>query len=293
MRTFGRVDLRDPEGCELGAVLAQPKRLALLTYLAIAHNGGFCRRDTVLAMFWPELDEDHARGALRQAVRFLRKSLGPDVVRGRGEGELGVRDASVSCDALAFEAACSKADLAHALGIYQGDFLDGFFASGAPGFERWVETKRQELRWSAVRAASTLAERSQKEADFPAACEWARRALALAPYNEAATRRVISLLSQLGDRAGAIRSYDDLARRLAEEFEVEPSPETRALVDAVRFGESSVSASSRATTASHSKPTKPDANRRTEPQMKSIAVLPFALVGENPKAKLQVTPDGS
>jgi TolB-like protein len=286
LRTFGRVDLRDREGSELRAVVAQPKRLALLAYLAIAHNGGFCRRDTVLAMFWPELNEEHARGALRQAVRFLRKSLGTDIVRGRGEAELGVCNVSLSCDVVAFEAACSKGDFAQALELYRGDFLDGFFASGAPGFERWVDSKRQELRWSAVRGASMLAEQGQKAGEFAAAAEWARRASALAPYDEATVRRVISLLSQLGDRTAAIRAYDELSRRLAEEFEVEPSPETKALVDAVRFGGSrGVAEAEDAPLARHSVQGKYGTERSAEHQMRSIAVLPFAVVGEDPEAR--------
>ena len=36
LSTFGSVDLQDPEGRDLRPVLAQPKRLALLIYLAAA-----------------------------------------------------------------------------------------------------------------------------------------------------------------------------------------------------------------------------------------------------------------
>src|SRR6266700_2976656 len=68
LRTLGAVDLKDSEGRELRPLLTQPKRLALLTYLALAGSSGFRRRDTVVALFWPELDEEHARGSLPEAL---------------------------------------------------------------------------------------------------------------------------------------------------------------------------------------------------------------------------------
>ncbi|MGH7476763.1 MAG: BTAD domain-containing putative transcriptional regulator, partial [Longimicrobiales bacterium] len=52
--------------------------------------------------------------------------------------------------------------------------------------------------------------------------------------DERGIRRLIALLDRAGDRAGAIVAYEDFARRLAEELEVEPAPETRALVEEVR-----------------------------------------------------------
>src|SRR5512144_517104 len=76
LRTLGGLDLRDADGRELRPVIGQPKRFALLAYLAQAGHQGFRRRDTITALFWPELDQEHARGALRQALRFLRRELG-------------------------------------------------------------------------------------------------------------------------------------------------------------------------------------------------------------------------
>src|SRR4051812_8544668 len=76
LQTLGGLDLRDAKGRELRAVLRQPKRFALLAYLAVATPRGFHRRDTLLGLFWPELNQKHARNALNQAVHVLRHSLG-------------------------------------------------------------------------------------------------------------------------------------------------------------------------------------------------------------------------
>jgi len=53
LRVLGTVDLRDDGGRDLNAILAQPKRLALLTYLALARPSGFHRREVLLSISWP------------------------------------------------------------------------------------------------------------------------------------------------------------------------------------------------------------------------------------------------
>ena len=67
-----------------------------------------------------------------------------------------------------------------------------------------------------------------------AAGHWARRALALAPDDEGEARNLMQLLGRLGDRAGAVRAYEEFARRLRVEYQVEPAPETLAMITTVR-----------------------------------------------------------
>ena len=43
-------------------MLRQPRRLALLVYLALAHPKGLHQRDKLLALFWPEMDTTRADG---------------------------------------------------------------------------------------------------------------------------------------------------------------------------------------------------------------------------------------
>lgn len=90
LRTLGTLDLRGTDGREFRRILQQPKRLALLVYLAVSTPRRFHRRDALLALFWPELDTDHARGALRRSLHFLRGILGDNVIVGRGEEEIGL-----------------------------------------------------------------------------------------------------------------------------------------------------------------------------------------------------------
>jgi len=82
LRMLGRLSLTAADGREMRTLLGQPRRFALLAYLAAATPPGFHRRDSLLALFWPELDQEHARTALRQALRVLRAALGAGAVWG-------------------------------------------------------------------------------------------------------------------------------------------------------------------------------------------------------------------
>lgn len=233
-RTLGSLDLRSSEGSELRAVTSQPKRLALLAYLAAAEPGGLHRRDSLLGLFWPELDQEHARNALRQAVHFLRRELGAEVVVGRGDELLGVDETRLSCDAAEFRRRLASGDRLDALDLYRGDFLPGFFVSDAPEFERWLETERSRLRDRAAQAAWYLAEQASDQGRAAEAGLWARRAAGFAPDEEPSLRRLLRVLTRAGDRAGALHAYDDFANRLKREFGAEPSGDTQALVRALR-----------------------------------------------------------
>jgi len=270
LRSLGATDLRSSDGVEVRSVLAQPKRFALLTYLSVERERGFARRDAMATLLWPDLDDDHARGSLRQSVRFLRKALGAEVIESCGEESLTVQATCVSCDAVAFEHACANGDLAAALELYRGSFLDGFVLPGsAPAFEQWLQSRRAELRDHAVRAASTLAQREEVAGNAGAAIQCARRVVALAPHDEAAERRLIALLNRTGNRAGALEEYEAFERRLADDYNVEPSSETRALMRSVRASAPHSAERAAARSATTQRP--PDGT----PALSSVAVLPF------------------
>src|SRR5215211_1236237 len=111
LRTLGTLELTSADGTPLGAVLAQPRRSALLCYLALAAPRGFQRRDTLYALFWPEHDTEGARHALRQSLYFLRHALGATAIISRGDEELAVAPDQLRCDAVEFERAIDEGRL--------------------------------------------------------------------------------------------------------------------------------------------------------------------------------------
>ena len=233
LRTLGPLDLTGDDGSELRAILAQPKRLALLTFLAVAGKGGFQRRDHLLAVFWPERDSEQARAALNRAIYYLRRSVGEGVVLSRGD-ELGLASQRFWCDAALFEHAVAGGDHRQAVELYRGDFLEGFFVSDAPGFEEWLDVHRRHLRTAACNAAWSLAELADAAGKRAEAVTWGRWAVERSPIDEAGVQRLVRLFDHAGDRAGAVLVYEEFAQRLAADLELSPSPETIALVASIR-----------------------------------------------------------
>ncbi|HET6577730.1 MAG TPA: BTAD domain-containing putative transcriptional regulator [Gemmatimonadales bacterium] len=272
-------------GREATAALAQPKRVALLAYLAAASPYGFHHRDTILALFWPDADKHHARTALRKAIHFLRHEIGPEVVASRGDEELGIVEEFVWCDVREFDRRLASGRDTEALALYRGDLLPGFFIPDAPEFERWLDEERLRLRSRAADAAWALAGRLERERDAQGAERWARWGAALTPDDERAVRRLIALLGRLGDRAGAIRAHDELAARLRREYDVAPSAETEQLVDAVRRGAMPATAAARAP-PSWPEPPEDEALSARPATGQYIAVFPFPVHGDGSAAYL-------
>ena len=104
-RAFGAPELRGSDGTVLQSILTRPKLLGLLSVLAAVPSPGFCRRDTLLGLFWGETDEKRGRRALRQSLYYIRQSLGEGVLPGRGDEENGLDRERFWCDVAAFEAA--------------------------------------------------------------------------------------------------------------------------------------------------------------------------------------------
>src|ERR1700736_2707690 len=211
LRTLGTLDLHSVEGRELHSLLAQPKRVALLAYLCIAKPHGFHRRDTLLGLFWPNSDQEHARASLRKSLHILRRALGDDAVLSRGDEEVAVDFHLVSCDATIFEASVKANRLQEALDLYWGDLLAGFFIDEAPEFDQWLHSERRMLRVCAARAALALSDQLEASGNLPAAVTSARRSLEFSDTDEHALRKLIELQSRAGDRAGAIQTYETFA----------------------------------------------------------------------------------
>lgn len=259
LRIFGTVDLRQTGVNHADALHLQPKRLALLAYLALSMDP--CRRDTLLALFWPDLDEEHARNALSQALHRLRRTLGSGVIIGRGAEEVLLTNDVFWCDAAVFAQALKDKRLAEALDLYRGPLLDGFHLDNVPHFEHWLDTERERLRRRACEAAKALAEKEEGAGNVAGAAQWLRRLLELDPDDEFSLQRLMKTLDRLGDRAGVVRAYESFARRLASELELSPSPETQALLAKLRNRVDGVSGKA----------------------LLSIAVLPFANMSTDPE----------
>jgi DNA-binding SARP family transcriptional activator/TolB-like protein len=233
---LGQLELGTAADAGQTSILSQPKRLALLAYLAVG-AGKYHRRDTLLALFWPELDEFAARRALRNTLYQLRLTLGDDVFVVRGDDEVMANPAALWCDAAALRDAVAGARYDEAVGLYRGELLEGFHITNAgEGFESWLSRERAEALTLALRALDARVVQYQQAGDAVAAAQCALRATALAPFDEVWLRRAATALDAIGDRSGAVRLADAFVQRMATELEARPSAETMALIERLRSG---------------------------------------------------------
>lgn len=217
--------------------LTRRKNRALLYYLA-AHEQPLTR-DQLLAFFWI----DHARPAAQQNLRTLlhdlRRQLGSalvvqdDTIGLAPETEIDARRFGSGISSITLDPARDMASLPPLLDLYRGDFLDGFALSDPPEFDDWVTAERERYRMLARRGWLALASQYEGQARYADAATALERALSFDPLNEQVQQAALRVQYLNGDRAGAIRRFDQLRQRLDEELGVPPLPETRALYDQI------------------------------------------------------------
>ena len=231
LRLFGGA-LLESDGVALTGPAAQRHRIALLAMLAVSTPRGLTR-EKAMACVWPERDTEHARRLLNQSVHVLRKTLGDTALVTSGD-ELRLSRAALQCDVVAFEEALAADDRERALGLYTGPFLDGFFLSDAPEFERWVEEEREQFRHRYRQALTKLADERDSLGDHPGAADQWRRLLADDPYDARTTLRLMQALEKSGDRAAALRQARQHAVLMEQDFNARPNLEIVSLAERIR-----------------------------------------------------------
>jgi TolB-like protein/DNA-binding SARP family transcriptional activator len=236
---FGGAHLVGDEGPVVGPAV-QRHRLALLALLG-GHPAGLSR-DKLLAFLWPDRDSAHARSLLKQGVHTLRRELGERAIVAAGN-VLRLDPEVIREDVAEFEAALAAGDEARAVALYAGPFLDGFFLSSAPEFERWVDREREQLGRAYGRALETLAEAAERERDLLGAVEWWKARAAQDRYDSRVALRLIQALDATGNLAGALQHATVHERLLQEDVGVGSPPELCAAVEALRSRRSPAGAS--------------------------------------------------
>jgi TolB-like protein/Tfp pilus assembly protein PilF len=216
----------------LGGTAAQRKSLALLSLLAPAGERGLSR-DKIVAYLWPESPADRAAHRLTQLLYSLRRDLAADRLF-IGAGELRLNSAVIESDVAEFYEAVSRQELERAVAAYGGPFLDGFFLSGAPEFERWVDAERANLAERFAAAIEELAIQAARAGDPSGAAAWWRRVADGDPLNARVVASYIECLAAAGDRAAAQRAMQVHEARMREELGAPPDPAVVAALERSR-----------------------------------------------------------
>ncbi|NKC31193.1 BTAD domain-containing putative transcriptional regulator [Falsiroseomonas selenitidurans] len=236
-----------PDGAPLTLMLFGPLRLlrgaeefrfrnrkarAVLACLALA-EGQELTRERIAGLLWSESAEDRARASLRQVVHEIREVLPAGTLR-------------ADRMTVALEPGRMRHDLAPLLALLAERRIDPRLLDTAglvdqfledledldPAFAEWVRSRRAALQEKLVAELEAML-RSAQGARGRAA---ARALLNLDATHEEACRRVMQDAAREGDVAGALRAYEALWNILDQDFDMEPSPATQALVADIKSG---------------------------------------------------------
>ncbi|HEX2645629.1 MAG TPA: BTAD domain-containing putative transcriptional regulator [Candidatus Dormibacteraeota bacterium] len=127
--------------------------------------------------------------------------------------------------------AADDPEAAYGPGVVANAILRRPFLPGLEG--TWIESRRDSLRTAQLRALDCLAQIHAWNGEEALALRAAREAVSLEPYRESGYRRLMQLHDRAGNRAEALRVYDELTSLLAAELSTSPSQETRALVETI------------------------------------------------------------
>jgi predicted ATPase/DNA-binding SARP family transcriptional activator/class 3 adenylate cyclase/regulation of enolase protein 1 (concanavalin A-like superfamily) len=248
----------------LPIVVDRRKAIALLIYLALLPQPH--RRDALATLFWPDYGQVSARANLRHTLSVLNQALGEQwlqidresvaLLPGDDPSTLppsGVAGQALWLDVTHFHrllAICAAhghptgevcpaclTPLSQAVALYRDDFLTGFTLPDSPGFDDWQLFQAETLRLELADALERLVRGYAAQGQLKPALAYARRWLALDPLHEPAHRGLMQLHTQAGDRAAALRQYQECARTLKQELGVSPSVETTTLYERIRSGE--------------------------------------------------------
>src|SRR5579884_713462 len=227
-----RVRLLGQFGIELDGIAVEPpssrRARALLAWVALDRR--MHSRSALASRFWPDVLDESARTSLRSALSALRKALGPDsdryLIAGRDEVGL-AGDSLVWTDIGEFELCMAEGRLEEALALSHGELIAGLD-------DDWVYERRDQHRDRVADLLAQLAVEAEGRGDLQKAVEYTRQQVSLDPLAEEPQRDLMRRLAEGGDRAGAIRAFERLSRRLREELRIAPSQPTRELAEQLR-----------------------------------------------------------
>ncbi len=232
LRTLGGLDVINERGEPVGGAATHRRTLALLAALAVAGDRGLSR-DKLVALLWPEVDEERGRHSLTQALYAARRALNVDDLF-VGGGDVRLRRDRCGSDLQELEEALDAEDFNRAVALYAGPFADGFYLTGSGEFEQWTTAQRARLEDRMADALDRLAVMAEAEGRPRDALAWRKKLAAIRPLDASVTVALMQSLAEAGDRAGALRHAQLHQALLREQLGLAPDPVVTSLAARLR-----------------------------------------------------------
>jgi len=236
IETFGQFTIRHGDR---EVVLNGRKARALLGYLALGESGQETR-ERLVGLLWSETEEGKARASLRQTLYEIREAF---QAVGFDKFEADKHVARLDRDALEVDLwdvmESAKRGEPHPILLERDRVTESLLReleTVDPSFRSWLLAKQQSLH---NRLVVHLEDVLRGQADAAASRneeQVARALMKLDPTHEEAARALIRARVAAGDMGGALGIYKALWKLLEDEYDVEPSKETQALIADVKMG---------------------------------------------------------
>jgi len=245
-RTFGGLTIEFPDG---KVANLQTQRSRALFILLLLYRDRMVHREVLCAKLWPGLSETSARAQLRKSLWRLRSVLEQNADAKKtpalkvAEHQVGLDSTRITADCWRFADLMASVELTPDGNLDQADaealveaveINHDTFAAGL--FDEWCLDEQADLHEARLVAMERLVAYHRREENWLQAIRCAHRALRLDPLREHLHMAVMAAWYSMGDRASALRQYDDCAKLLRSELDVAPSPEVRALRAEIRSG---------------------------------------------------------
>ncbi|MEK8029977.1 AAA family ATPase [Ideonella sp. DXS29W] len=220
--TTGQALVRAEDTAERQCVPLERKAAAAIF---LAATGAARTREQVARWLWPQSAAAAARTNLRVMLHRLRETLGATTFAAGNDWALA---SDVQCDLGPLEAIQFEPGLARQL--LRNPVLSAWSFDDLPDVESVIEQYRRQAQAAAVQSLLDRAEQAAGPQGQPeSAIAWAQAVLDIDPTHERAFRIKMKGQWALGDRAGALATYEACRTVLAEEFGTSPDRATRAL----------------------------------------------------------------
>lgn len=209
--------------------LLKQRQAGELFRLLLISPGRRLSREQVIEALWPDKPPTNATQVFHQATSALRHALEPDLPQKFPSRYLVVEEGQVilrlppgsQVDYELFEEHLKRGEWQQAVSLWQGEPFSH------DSYKDWAAWKREQLTYGYLRALTALAESLLAEGKAPEALEACQRILQTDPWHEQAVLIAMQACLQMNNRAGALRFYRNLERRLQADLGILPRQDLR------------------------------------------------------------------
>ncbi|WUJ70298.1 AAA family ATPase [Kribbella soli] len=242
---LGPLEVTAADGRRLGPVPAG--RAGVLLRRLVAAGGALVDIDALVDALWDDDAPATADRVIASLVSRVRRAIGSDVITGSSStgyrfnsGRAWTSDLAVLEELT--KSAQARAALSPAVTVTSARRAFALLTRGRPELppafaqRSWAEEQQRHVDALSRRLNRASWEAQAQLGMWNDIANQAESVLSRSHHDEQAGRALMNAHWHLGDRASALRTYDELRQELRNELEVEPGPETDALFSAIVSG---------------------------------------------------------